>query len=1323
MADMIVAAREEHFLTQGALARALKLSQQSVSRWEAGTHRPRVEQIPALAAALELEADMLRLAAGYGASASPLAPHFPFDQLAPEAFEQLIADLLKARHPTAQVRIEGARGHDQAGIDVRAEIDGRTWVVQCKQVGRFGPADVERAIGAVSVEVDRKILALSRIASPRAAEVARRVQGWEIWDRDDISRMIRALPGSDQDRIVDSYFPGQRGALLGRRESGPWLTTEQFFAPFAKRDTYFNHQWALQGRDQELSELSDAIATERATLLVAVGGMGKSRLLRATVEKLASTTGIVRFLSAARDPSRESLEALGLGDKLLVVDDAHDRDGLAVVIEYAADKANRTKLLFATRPYALQRLENELGRFGYESVRRIDLGRLTRKALEAVIGEVLDANGVARHWAEPVAAVASDNPLIATMAARVVATGGISLVEARDDKVLRTIVLSRFASVITGTIGDAGDAPLLRAMLELVAVMQPVHLNDRRLGELLEATTDFTAAQASRALKILVRGGVIYKRGAAYRLMPDVLGDYLIDESCVGEDGSLTLFAEKVIDTVEREQLEQVMVNLGRMDWRRNQGDPANSQLLDRAWERLDGVEHRWDPRFGAVRSVAMYQPRQALAYVQRHLAKPEVARELTPILRNIAYAPEYRLDACRLLWEIGRDDERPLGQHPDHPIRVLAELCGFGEYKPIEISDEVARFAFELIASDGAWRHHYSPLDILEPLLSGVVEANRYHGRSFSIGRLFLDYDYALPLRSRVVETVMALLSHPTDSVAVRAARLIDDMVRLPMGMGSQAPSEALRARYDAEFVGTLKRLRERIASGELAAATMITAVQCIGWHAQYNEGKLNRAARAVFAALPGDLGFRLRAAMVDGAQRAFRGQLDYDEWSPDNPWLDALVGELRDTFNSPSAALAEISVAMTELMQAGINPGAADILIAKFVEDDVDAAQALFELALAPASEWRRYTYTGVRELLERAPDRGRKIVADALVEADRDPDLAQRMVLAVGGVWRELETADLDLLRSGVSSRHEVVVISSLNALQWRRSLSDRTLFDLLMLAPLDAGDHIFDTVAHHLEDRQRKLLDLLEEHDVEKMLGQLRHIRQLPEGHWTQELLHDLATRFPLPFAKFLFERTDDAVKGDGEVDFLGYRYQEGKLGFDGSPGAAAVLALAWEWLLSHQNDDGFAIFRVVEMFASMFNIDSRIVVDFLDAKIDTASPIELRLIGRLVRHTHHFFAFEEQPFVERLLERVAAADPGELKNVQGLLVAAAVSGMKSGVQGEPMPRDLEAKASAEKVLAQLSRFSPAYALYESILRDAERDIADAIRQGELLDEYE
>jgi hypothetical protein len=44
-----------------------------------------------------------------------------------------------------------------------------------------------------------------------------------------------------------------------------------------------------------------------------------------------------------------------------------------------------------------------------------------------------------------------------------------------------------------------------------------------------------------------------------------------------------------------------------------------------------------------------------------------------------------------------------------------------------------------------------------------------------------------------------------------------------------------------------------------------------------------------------------------------------------------------------------------------------------------------------------------------------------------------------------------------------------------------------------------------------------------------------------------------------------------------------------------------------------------------------------------------------------------------------------------------------------------------KAEAEQVLSELSRFSPAYHLYESIKQSAERDIQRSLQQRESFEE--
>src|SRR3569623_271635 len=308
---------------------------------------------------------------------------------------------------------------------------------------------------------------------------------------------------------------------------------------------------------------------------------------------------------------------------------------------------------------------------------------------------------------------------------------------------------------------------------------------------------------------------------------------------------------------------------------------------------------------------------------------------------------------------------------------------------------------------------------------------------------------------------------------------------------------------------IGVGVAVSERVVAGDLASATMITVARGVEWHARYNRGRLLSGARALLDALPSTLDFRLRAALVEGAQRAFRGQTEYDEWSDDDPWLDALVIELKTARGTPDATLTTVETAMAELNAASVKTGSAYMLVSKLVEADLAMASAVIERGRDPQSPWRGFAYLGVREILERDLPRGRAIIDAALATGDDESDIAGRAAAALGGVRRPLEPADLALLRRALSAPREEVVIAGLNALQWDRSISDEMAFELLMLTPIELSENLLATVARLLEDRHRKLYHLLTEHDVTILLDRLRHVRTIEGSHWILELFQYLA----------------------------------------------------------------------------------------------------------------------------------------------------------------------------------------------------------------------
>ena len=94
------------------LAKLIRSTQQTVSRWESGESRPRDKQMPALAKALNADLNELLAAAGYTSRPviKTLDQPFPIDALTPDSFERFCMHFLSKLYPNAQVHRIGKSG-------------------------------------------------------------------------------------------------------------------------------------------------------------------------------------------------------------------------------------------------------------------------------------------------------------------------------------------------------------------------------------------------------------------------------------------------------------------------------------------------------------------------------------------------------------------------------------------------------------------------------------------------------------------------------------------------------------------------------------------------------------------------------------------------------------------------------------------------------------------------------------------------------------------------------------------------------------------------------------------------------------------------------------------------------------------------------------------------------------------------------------------------------------------------------------------------------------------------------------------------------------
>jgi len=1308
--------------SQAEFAALIKSSQQTVSRWEAGQSRPRDGQMPLIAAVLNVDVADLLAAAGFTRKTAVVSfdQPFPIDGLTPDSFERFCRHFLQVTYPEARVEHAGGQGHTQDGLDIIANFpDGTTFSFQCKRVDQFGPQKVRDAIVKHTATAVKKVLLLTKIASPQDRAVIKDHPDWELWDREDISYRIRRFAVADQVRLVDIFFRGQRFALLGVNEAGPWETSEEFFAAFNNADGAFNHLWNLVGRRSDLDALKQALGEPdvSAVLLIGTGGSGKSRILKLAVEafETAHKGVVVRYLSRNAELTKKSLEDLGDREKLLIVDDAHDQSDLQILFQYAADRSNRAKLFLSFRPYGLDHIKAQACTFSLigPPLREIALERLTLAESEQLASQVLKKHGGPLSAAKDIARLTRDCPLATVVGAQVVAKQKRQFNLAQQEDTFRRLLFSRFQGIIAGQIGNKSEAETVKKALRVLALLQPIHPEDDVLLRVIEQVEAIKPHDASRIMRLLTEAGVLFKRGVQFRLSPDVLADYIIEEHCVGPLGASSGYAEIVFDAASEKQAEHLLVNLSRLDWRRSSGDPSNSKLVDGVWSKLKPERDYSDPHIKAVAAVAYYQPVKAIEFAERLIYEGKFLNQLPEILRTAAFNLAHVREACEALWELGKRDSRPLEQHPEHPIRILAELCEVQPNKPLVYNEAIVDFGLSLLERPEAWQHAYSPLDILTPVFDTEGHTTESHNFSLTFKPHFVKVEAIKPLRNKVLNRIIDLLFKPELHVGVLAADALAKAFNYPMGMFNSTVSLKTRDEWTSVFVEGLQAIEAALRARPADNLVQLSVWKAISWHVQYGKGDASDVARRLQACLPNSLEFRTLTVLIDGHGIEFR-RIDpikhREKWAAH---VAALVKDLEITYPNVEARRAFIGGLLGSISKNYKRSSATPYaLYEALLRSSVDFCRVTLDNALVhPESETVRFLPGALIALWDHSPDEARASI-EKLLATRREQFLssvaqAYSRVLA-SGLYTD---ADIAVLRGLLSNPSAWVARNAINTLT---SLPEEKVSLVIELA---RAAYIGDS--HQLADELltvftfNELFKYLATEDVNALLEKLMAVTEL-EGHWVEEFLAHASQAFPRETMAFFMRRVDRA----GEEEEWKYRpinhgpYGHVPLRFRDSGIYPELLRTVAEWMRAGKGRSLLFGYRARELFETCFRPFDGETVKFLEEWIATSDEQDLSLIAGILNEAHHSFVFTHRPFVERYLEKAKQVSPKALKHAIGALFSSAVSGVRSGTPGEPMPRDISMKEQSEQILQSLPRFSPAHKLYDGIRKHAEEGLAES-----------
>jgi transcriptional regulator with XRE-family HTH domain len=1350
--DRIRAGRRQRGWNQAELARRLGVGQQAVSQWEMGRSHPSRNTVGRLAVLLDLDPRDLLEAADFTRSVSrpqqvrrPVRPRLtvlPVSDLAPEKFEEFVAEIAHHLYPAAQVSRVGGPGHKQHGVDVIARQGSRNIATfQCKRRARFGPKDITDAVMAVTINADAHFLVLSRpSASPESRNEMANHKGWALWDAEDLSRVLRTLPLDTAVRIIDAFFPGWREPLLGVAEPGPWLSSDEFFQLSGVGHIY-THDWQLVGRSGELEDILSFVTGDRGRvgLVIGRGGIGKTRLLREVARVAEDRSVVVRFAGSASELKPAQFELLPAGQRLLVViDDAHDRSDIAAVLGTLARARPHARIVLALRPYGLAAVAPDLRSIGVHQseVPAWELADLSSGEAQALAREALGP-----EWPERVvrllAGLTADCPLITVVGGVLIRRGHLDPACLDHQDTIRTEILKAFRKALVGDPLSAGAA-MRSAVLDAVAVLQPFRSDDpafqAAMGKLITAPFDRVVSH----LRGLEDAGVLLRRGSSMRIVPDLLGDVILALASFDERSGASIgYIERAWTSAEGQPLQHIFVNATRLDWQIRHDRADVSSLASALWEAVEG-ELGSAGVIGRVsllqllRKVAHFEPERILAIARwlidnptnlmeptdagvvplRPLTYADVLHELSPLLRGVAYSIDYVPAAADLLWVLAQADQRPANQQPDHALRVLRDLAEYEIGKPLAVNQLLIDAAERWLRRDDGSDSLHSPFEVLEPLLETEGSERLTDAFQISFRPFAIKVGSVLSLRERVIKLALAESRRAELRRAVRAVQAVETALCYPAGMFGREVPEGELAAWTPGFVATIEQLGKVVADSNLDPVVAIAARRALHWHAEYSTTSTRKAARRVLKAMPASLEHELALELFDGWGQLSEGPAEdfLRAEASKQARRQALAVALTDEY--PDDALADILVRRLTRQQGafGIGVGSPGQFIWTLVTVRPSLGVHFCSLvALDPDSVLLEVLPVVVAALATTRPDKAMTTIEDLL--RTHDVRVRQQVAQALGwnrGSRTTLLDGELDILARLAHDPDEYVRTGVIRAIQRLAPDHQAAAVALITQVPFTDSDRVAAEIFQTFGPQGGLRWQQLPKDHADAMLKQLQECPSIGDYN-TMSFLSQLSKDHPAVVLQVLKERIEHSERLTSLGDYRPLPFQwNPPLHVRMHPDLGTLLRELRDWI-APQPSSWQRQYIGGELFCSVAQPFDDAVIQILLEAIAVGDPDQLAAVVSIVRQAPSNVIFEETDFVARLFDAASRLGDEWVERVGAAMHAAVMSGIRTGFFGQPSDVDVDQRNQAREIASRLPRGSMEQQFYRSIEESADRNI--------------
>lgn len=1232
-----------------------------------------------------------------------------------KSYERFCLGFVRAQPDVVNADLYGTRGQAQKGIDIVARlVDDRTRTYQCRKWKSFSKANVNSTVDETTYEADEHIILVTCEVGTDVRDRIAELDDWSFLDKENISREVREIESRERARrlVQDTFTPAWRRAFLGPVGPLGFWEPGDYFAAFLSENRLFRHTWDLVGREALLQEILKKLAPDGARVVVIVGrgGIGKTRLLRAVAEGLVDRA--VLFADDHVPLTAESVEELPETGPVVIVDDVHRRDDLGVLMGALRYRSDGLGVILATRPQRLEELRSQLSLAGLEGddvwvteplsdLEDHDVEDLARQALG-------DEHA---HLASNLAAATADCPLVTVVGGQLLAQKAVppELLEREND--FRRVVLDRFHDEMLGQIGEHVDAGLARELLTLVSALGPVSIEaDQVIGRIAE-DLGLEPHAVRDLIAVLDEAGLLLARGRLRRVIPDVLADHILHRACIDNAGNPTGRSDALMERYGDISLRQLLRNLAELDWRIGQGD-SDLQLLAGFWH---GVAERFAAADASgrlrvidfVKPVAALAPDPILGLVRRALEAPantseiaeigyrvddgDVRRELPPLLGSVALSMRHLPEVVSLLWQLGRDDDRPLHSHPNHGLRVLEDLASYR--LPLGFHSEIFWFV-ERTLEDGSeserWAH--SPLELLSPLLAREGTTTIARGLEWRMRPYAVDAKATAEIRGGVRELLVRQAIEGPQRNRPIAAKMLGDALAQPHGYFGRKISDDEREQWREDQL----QLIDAIAGVMVDSNSPHVRLRLRGaleWHASHSAWPEVRERAAEIRAIPMTEDEELTAAI--------REPVDWLDEEASIERVRGVAAKIVAVKPEPGELAERLDTELAQLEALGESSANAAPLLDALARSDAGLARGLADwLASNPGRPLARF---GDSVLV--AIDEGDDLVG--LLEQLRAGNVAARRrlasYLAMGRWFGDPRGSEKEMLRELVSDEDAAVVKTALLTILRLGETEPELAVEIALEAKIGEDPHLADDLCMAVDRR----LDVLTDDQVQSLLGKLTPVTRLE--FWPNRVLTKLMLKHREAVVEFLLSR----VAAGGRVESISFHEHDVAIAGDlGEAEQTAILRRVRDAATGADGRERWELGHLYWRLAGDIEAALGVLAEWLvgddEERVDSA-------IGFL--DDMPWTAVLEHPdFVSEVLD--AAQERDGLEKLRGvLLTVSAVTGDHSRTVGEPAPRDVRLRDEGAACAQRFEPGSPARLFFEDVVKAAERNI----KEEELEDE--